>query len=124
MTQNAYVIRRVSERVASAAAAIAMTALLAIASDARAGNTAAATEPPKVAVEYSAVEAATDEGAAKLYQKLKIAAHSVCDVYDGKTLQQKVVEKKCYEKTLQAAVNKVNAYRVTALYESDAREFG
>lgn len=123
MTQNAFVIRRVSERVTSAAAAIAMTALLAIASDARAQHTTAA-EPAKVAVEYSALDAATDAGAAKLYHKLKIAAHSVCDQYNGKTLDRKVVERKCYEKTLQAAVMNVNAYRVTALYEADAREFG
>lgn len=120
---NSFELRRVSERVASAAAAIAMTALLAIASDARAADSSVQLAPT-VKVSYSAVDLATDEGAADVYRKLKRAARSVCDAYGGNTLERKTVAQKCYEKSLESAVYRVNAQRLTTLHAAATRDLG
>jgi UrcA family protein len=118
---NSFSLRRVSERVTSAAAAIAMTALLAIASDARAESIQIA---PSVAVAYSAVDLASDKGAADLYRKLKRAAREVCNAYSGKTLDRQVVAQECFDKSLENAVYEVNAQRLTALHEAAMRNVG
>ena len=118
---NSFSLRRVSERVTSAAAAIAMTALLAIASDARAESIQVA---PSVSVPYSAVDLATDKGAADLYRKLKRAAREVCNAYSGKTLDRQVVAQECFDKSLENAVYEVNAQRLTALHEAAMRDVG
>ncbi len=123
MTQNAYIIRRVSERVTSAAAAIAMTALLAMASDARA-ETMTIQVAPKVSIEYSSAEVTTEEGAAQLYRKLKRAARSVCEAYGGDTLQRRVAAQKCFDKSLENAVQQVNAQPLTALHLAATRDLG
>ena len=123
MTQKTFELRRVSERVTSAAAAIALTALLAIASDARAENMSAQIAP-KVSVQYSSVELATEKGAAKLYRKLKWAAREVCDVYGVKPLEQQSVAQKCFEKSLANAVNQVDAQRLTALHATATHDLG
>ena len=118
---NSFSLRRVSERVTSAAAALAMTALLATASDARAESIRIA---PSVAVHYSELDLGSDKGAADLYRKLKRAAHAVCDAYEGRSLDRQTVAQKCYDKSLESAVYQVNAQRLTALHEAATRDLG
>ena len=125
MTQNSFdsfALRRISVRVTSAAAAIALTALLAIASDARAEGLSV--NVASASVSYSSVDLATEEGAENLYLKLKRAAREVCDVYGVKTLAQRTVATKCFEKSLEDAVYKVDAQRVTALHTAATRGLG
>jgi UrcA family protein len=123
MTHNAYVFRRVSERVTSAAAAIAMTALLAMASDARA-ETMSVQVAPSVSIAYSSAEVTTEKGAANLYRKLKRAARTVCDAYGGDSLQRRVAAQKCFDKSLANAVQQVNAQPLTALHLAATRDLG
>jgi UrcA family protein len=123
MTQDTFELRRVSERVTSAAAALAMTALLAIASDAQAAGLSVQMTP-SVSVPYSSADIATEEGAANLYRTLKRAAREVCDVHGIKTLAQRAVAQKCFEKSLENAVYRVNAQRVTALHAAETSAFG
>lgn len=123
MTQNAYVSRRVSERVTCGAAAIAMTALLALASNAHAQDHAVQVAP-SVSISYSSNEVTTEEGAANLYLKLKRAARSVCDGYAGDSLQRQIVAQKCFEKSLESAVRQVNAQPLTVLHVKATRNFG
>ena len=118
---NTFSLRRVSERVTSAAAAIAMTALLATASDARAEAVQIA---PSVAVHYSELNLGNDQGVADLYRKLKRAAHEVCDAYEGRSLDRQAVAQKCFEKSLESAVYQVNAQRLTEMHEAATRDLG
>jgi len=116
-------LRRISERVTAAAAAIAMTALLTMASDARAEKTSVEATP-RVAVQYSNLDLATEQGAADLYRKLKRAARTVCEAYDGKPLEQSIVAQKCFDKSLDNAVYQVDARQLTELHAASKNDLG
>jgi len=114
---------RVSERLTSAAAAVAMTALLLIASDARADSRSVEVAP-SLSIAYSSGAVATGQGAAELYSKLRSAARSVCRSHDGKTLERRLAARRCFEKSLENAVYLVNMQPLTALHLASTRDLG
>ena len=114
-------LRRVSERVTSAAAALALTALMLVASDVRADSIAFA---PSVLVQYSQDDLSTEAGANRVYRKLKRAARDVCGLAHGLKLQQRIAAQKCFDEALASAVRNVNGARVTALHQHAGRTLG
>jgi UrcA family protein len=117
---HTFSLSRASQRVTSAVAAVAMTALMAIASDARAESRFVDVAPSHT-IEYSSAAVATEQGAAELYRKLRSAARSVCKADGGTVLERRIATRACIEKSLENAVNQVNMQPLTALHLASTR---
>jgi UrcA family protein len=120
---SAYLLHRVSERVSSGAAALALTFAMLLTVDARAE--APLNAPHSITVNYSDVSFVTNEGAAKVYRALKNAARKVCGIGNGaELLEIRVARQECYEATLSSAVQKIDRPTLTAVHTHNARNFG
>ena len=112
------VLRRVSERLASGVGAIALTACLFVATDARAASDSVDVAPG-VTVRYESDALSSIEGTARVYRKLKSAARKVCGIDSGHDrLAERVVKDKCYDAALAAVVRKVDRPQLSALHQS------
>jgi UrcA family protein len=122
-SNSAFSLHRASERVSSAAAAVALTFLTLLAVDARADIHE--TVPTSVTVRFSDLALADTANAATVYQKLRIAARKVCQVDRGAlTLHVHIARQECFEAALADAVRKVDRPTLTALHEAHADKLG
>ena len=122
-SNSASFLHRASERVSSAAAAVALTFLTLMAVDARADEPQG--NPPSVTVRFSDLALADTANAATVYRKLRNAAGKVCGVDRGaQTLNAYIAQQECYEAALADAVRKIDRPTLTALHASKARQFG
>jgi UrcA family protein len=122
-SNSAFSLHRASERVSSAAAALALTFLTLLAMDARADMQD--DDPPSVTVRYSDLALADTANAATVYQKLRVAARKVCKVDRGAlTLQVHIARQDCYQAALSEAVRKVDRPTLTALHALHAGNLG
>lgn len=70
-------------------------------------------------VSYSDLNLDREEGAAVLYQRLKMAARQVCNVRTltvKGSIQEVAIKNVCYHETLDAAVSQVNNQHVNKLH--------
>jgi UrcA family protein len=84
-----------------------------------ASDLAVAAEPGaalEITVNYGELDLAKDEGAARLYSRLRAAARKVCAPFDGRELQQRVAWRECFSQALTNAVLQVNREAVTVLH--------
>lgn len=125
MTRSTFtrVARRLPERLAASAAAMAMTAFILVCSDARASQRTF--EALSIAVQYSDATLGSNAAAADLYQKLKVAARKVCARSIGRMpLHERDIAQRCYQKSLAEAVRKVDRTLLSALHARAARQLG
>lgn len=116
-------LHRASERVSSAAAAVALTMFALVAVDAHADEPKG--NPPSVTVQFSDLAMTTTAGAAKVYRKLRVAANQVCSVNGAtKSARDYVRQKECVEQALTNAVREIDRPTLTALHASHARDLG
>jgi UrcA family protein len=116
-------LHRASERVSSAAAALALTFLTLLAVDARADEPKG--NPPSVFVSYSELAFDNKADAAKVYRKLRHAAARVCGVNRGaQSLEMHIAQRDCYDKALAEAVRRIDRPMLTALHTAGARNLG
>jgi len=121
---SATVLRRTSEHLTAGAAAIAVTFLMLLTVEVRAAETT--DSPPRISVTYQDTAFATQEGAANVYRKLKMAARKVCGLTPGNALNldQRTKAKECVDGALADAVQRINRPMLTSVHESSARELG
>lgn len=114
---------RISQKIAPTVGAVALTALMLVAADARAVESIELA--PSIQVQYAQEELDTDAGAANVYRKLKKAARRVCGIDGGfLNLHEKTVAQQCVTDTLAAAVRKIDRPMLTSLHASATRRVG
>lgn len=122
-SNSAFSLNRASERVSSAAAAVALTFLTLLAVDTRAD--VPQDHPRSVTVRFSDLALADTANAATVYRKLRIAARKVCGMNRGApTLSEHLAQEECYEAALADAVRKVDRPTLTALHATRAGRLG
>ena len=122
-THNGQFLHRASERVTSAAAAVALTFFMLVAVDARADEPQG--NPPSVTVRFSDLAMADTANAAKVYRKLRHAANKVCGVnFGARSLHEHIRQQECVEQALTNAVREIDRPTLTALHASRARTVG
>ena len=115
---------RVVERAASGVAAIALTALMLMASDARGAEQSESLAQP-ISVQYAPGDLDTTEGAANVYRKLKKAARRVCGIDGGfLNLPEKTRAQKCVDDTLADAVRQIDRPQLTSVHEAATSKVG
>jgi len=121
---SAFVLRRTSERLTAGAAAIGATFLMLLTVDVRAAE--AEINPPRVSVSYQQTDLATEKGSAKVYRKLKLAAHKVCGLsLDARlTLEERGRALKCADAALADVVQRLDRPMLTSVHAASARELG
>jgi len=80
-------------------------------------SAAATREPLSVTVHYDEADAASDQGAIKLYARLRQAARQVCSPLEGRELHRHANWSVCYNQALSNAVSQVNRTAVTVLHQ-------
>ena len=120
-SNSALVLRRASERVSAAAAAVALTFLTLITCDVRADEPAT---PPSITVTYSDAAFGTRDGTARVYRKLKNAARKVCGMSPGVqlALDRRVAGQQCFEKALADVVQRIDRPMLTSVHTTAARK--
>jgi UrcA family protein len=120
-SNSATLLRRASERVSAGAAALALSFLTLITCDVRANEPAV---PPSVTVSYSDAAFGTRDGTARVYKKLQNAARKVCGMSVGVqlALDRQVAGRKCFEKTLADAVQRIDRPMLTSVHSTAARK--
>lgn len=126
-SDSSMMLRRVFERFTSTVAAIALTALMLMASDARAAD--ASIDPsaaaPSVTVRFSPEALDNSAEAARVYKTLKRVSRQVCGFNGEKlSLAETVTARQCVEQTLAQAVKRIDRPQLTALYVTDQRKVG
>jgi UrcA family protein len=122
-SNSAFSLNRASERVSSAAAAVALTFLMLLAVDVRADSLQ--DNPPSVTVRFSELALADSANAAKVYGKLRTAARKVCGLNRGaKSLQEHLGQLECFQAAMDDAVRKVDRPTLTALHSFHSRSLG
>jgi UrcA family protein len=122
-SSSAFFLHRASERVSSAAAALALTFLTLLAVDARADEPKG--NPPSITVRFSDLALADTVNAATVYRKLRNAASKVCGLgRAAKSLHEHIAQQECYEEALANAVRKVDRPTLTALHAASGRRVG
>jgi UrcA family protein len=122
-SNNAHFLYRATERVSSAAAAVALTFLTLLAVDARADEPKG--NPPSVTVRFSDLAMADTANAAKVYRKLRNAAAKVCGMNRGaESLQMQIAQRECFDAALADAVRKVDRPALTAVHDASSRKLG
>jgi len=121
---STFVLRRTSERLTAGAAAIGATFLMLLTVDVRAA--AAETNPPRVSVSYQQTDLASEQGSAKVYRKLKIAAHKVCGLglETRLTLEERGRALKCVEGALADVVQRIDRPMLTSVHAASTRDLG
>ncbi len=119
-----FVLRRTSERLTAGAAAIGATFLMLLTVDVRAAETE--TNPPRVTVSYQQTDLATEQGSAKVYRKLRLAAHKVCGLgLDARlTLEERGRATKCVEVALEDVVQRIGRPMLTSVHVASSRDLG
>jgi UrcA family protein len=116
-------LHRTSERVSSAAAALALTFLTLLAVDARAD--APSGNPPSITVRFSDLAMADTANASVVYRKLRNAAGKVCGLHRGaQSLQAHIAQQECYDAALADAVRQVDRPALTAVHDAYSRNLG
>lgn len=122
-SHTTHFLHRASERVSSAAAAVALTFLTLLAVDARADEPKG--NPPSVTVRFSDLAMADTANAAKVYRKLRHAAAQVCGLHRGaQSLQMRIAQDECFDAALADAVRQVDRPALTAVHDAAARNLG
>jgi UrcA family protein len=73
-------------------------------------------EAPSVTLQYRSTDLDTARGVAILYRRIRSAASSVCGVYDGALLEEKLQWNKCVEQAVAGAVAAVHSETLTAYH--------
>jgi UrcA family protein len=122
-SNSVFSLNRASERVSSAAAAVALTFLMLLAVDVRADSLQ--DNPPSVTVRFSELALADSANAATVYQKLHAAARRVCGLNRGAdSLKEHLSQLECYQAAMDDAVRKVDRPTLTALHSIRSRNLG
>lgn len=75
---------------------------------------------PPVVVHFADLDLSRSQGAAVLYQRLKVAAETVCFPFDDDlTLARQRIYKACVQSAISTAVAKVHRPALTAYYEAN-----
>ena len=72
---------------------------------------------PTRTVHYADLNLKTQEGAEKLYQRIRSAADRVCGNMDAHQLSESEAIKTCVNQAVSASVRKVNSPRLTSTYD-------
>jgi|SRR5580658_1712649 UrcA family protein len=80
-------------------------------------------EAPSVTLQFHSTDLNTPQGISGLYRRIRAAASTVCNRYDGASLQEKVRWHKCFDKALAEAVAHVNSESLTAYYWCQTRSW-
>lgn len=122
-SNSAFSLNRASERVSSAAAAVALTFLMLLAVDVRADSLQ--DNPPSITVRFSELALADSANAATVYRKLSVAARKVCGLNRGaQSLHAHLVQLECYQAAMDDAVRKVDRPTLTDLHAFRTRNLG
>jgi len=82
-------------------------------------RSAAAAQPlatiPSVAVQYSAADLSTKDGASRLYQRIALAARQVCPNYDSGDLVAFSASRSCQRRAIASAVEEIGSPRLAAV---------
>jgi len=81
-------------------------------------NAAAPQDVPSVVVHFPDLDLSRSEGATALYQRLKVAAETVCAPRDDRALANQMRFKACVQSAISTAVAKVDKTALTAYYET------
>ena len=73
-------------------------------------------DAPQAIVKYADLDLSTSQGAAVLYNRIRIAAEGVCASLDGGDLNSKSHLKTCVQRAIESAVGTVNRPALSALY--------
>jgi UrcA family protein len=79
---------------------------------------AGAAEDPQKAVTYTELTASSVQGAAALYNRIRMATAEVCSPLDHGDLVSRMHMKACMNKAIVDAVNQVNQPALTAVYNA------
>jgi UrcA family protein len=79
---------------------------------------AGAAEDAQKAVSYTELNASSPQGAAKLYERIRIASEEVCAPLARGDLYSKMRMKECTHKAIVSAVSQVNQPALTAVYNA------
>jgi UrcA family protein len=77
-----------------------------------------AEDVPSVAIQYSAFELSSDEGARILYRRIASAAQEVCPQADSRDLNGFALSKACRSEAIARAVRDIHSPRLAALYSA------
>jgi UrcA family protein len=80
----------------------------------------ATADVPSIAVSYSALDLATDEGARNLYSRIAAAGRAVCPQADFRNLSAYARAKTCQSEAIARAVRDVRSPRLAAVYSARA----
>jgi UrcA family protein len=75
----------------------------------------AADNVPSVAVQYSAIDLSSDEGARNLYRRIATAAQAVCPNANPRDLDAFALSKSCQSEAIARAVRDVRSPRLAAV---------
>jgi UrcA family protein len=75
---------------------------------------------PSVAVKYSALDLATDDGAGRLFTRIATAAQAVCPDASPRNLSAYAHSKMCQSEVIARAVHDVRSARLAAVYSAHA----
>jgi UrcA family protein len=121
------VLRRVFEQFTSSVGAVALTALVLMASDARAAD--ASIDPSaaaqSIAVRFSSQALDNSAEATRVYKTLKRVSRQVCGFNGEKlSLAETAAAQRCVDETLAAAVKRIDRPKLTALHATGNRAVG
>ncbi|HEY8508743.1 MAG TPA: UrcA family protein [Steroidobacteraceae bacterium] len=85
------------------------------------GATANANAPRQAVVNYSDLNLASPQGAAKLYARIRQAAKSVCGTPGSFYLRLRQLQQECIDQAIDAAVREVDHPGLTAHHRSNGR---
>jgi UrcA family protein len=81
-------------------------------------SAAEGTDSLQKTIKYADVGVASSQGAATLYNRIRIASEEVCSPLDHGDLSSKMHAKACMQKATTDAVTKVNQPALTAVYNA------
>lgn len=111
---------RVFEKFTSSIGALALTALMFVAS-----NAYAAPRSQYITLHVANTVISTPQEAAKLYSGIKAAARQECGLNAGRlTLAKHRLAQRCYDETVEDAVSTINHPQLTAVHESASNHLG
>jgi UrcA family protein len=117
-TQVARAVRRLPQRLAAGAAAIAMTSLMLVSVSTRAAELDRST--PAATVNYAYQDLNSEAEIEKLYADLKRAARKVCkNSSTGSRLDSGIRARRCYDEALANAVRQIDKPLLSALHSRD-----
>ena len=99
---------------------LALASLACLLTAASAGASQPAREVPSVTVSYGDLNLSTTEGANALYQRIRLAADSVCG-YQGRTLLERQLWMSCFNEAVERAVGAVGNPTLTSVHARTSR---